>query len=86
LRIFPGLEDPELDGRVAVAKAVPRRRLADLLPRIARPLALAVVPTTGFVWGLELHTDISPLKRGMIRVLGGFLFVYLLTVWSTSGE
>jgi hypothetical protein len=54
--------------------------------RIAGSLGLAVIPTVGYVCGVRLYTDVSPLETGMIRVLGGFFFGFFLTAWPTSDE
>ena len=34
----------------------------------------------------DLSTTVSPLESGMIRVLGGFLALMFITVWSTTGD
>ena len=86
--VFPGPADAELDEPWPVkdTSASLRRPVASWLLRIVGSLGLALSLTGGYVCGLKLDADVSSLELGMIRVLGGFLALFFITVWPTCGE
>jgi hypothetical protein len=80
-RFLPALLDADLDGPVALAS--PRRPIVARLLGILGPIGLALFLAAGYVCGLKLYTDVSPLEERGIRVLAGFLTIFLIAVRPT---
>jgi hypothetical protein len=81
LRVFPSLQDADLDGPVVLAS--PRGPLAARLIGIFGPIVLALFLTAGYAFGLKLYTHVSPLETCAIRSLAGLFALFLIAVWPT---
>jgi hypothetical protein len=84
LRVFPALRDADLDGPVVLAS--PRRPIAARLIGIFGPIGLALFLSAGYVFGLKLYANVSPLETCAIRCLAGLFALYLIAVWPTFGD
>jgi hypothetical protein len=50
------------------------------------PIGLALLLSAGYVLGLKLYTDVSPLETCAIRSLAGLFALFLMAIWPTYGN